>query len=153
MTNGARELVEAEDRAWAEFRSLIDHLSDEQLTRDGYLDDWSVKDLMAHMGCWMAEAARVMEQIKQGTFSGWDHDVDELNREWWETWREKDLRSVWAELHSARARMLDEWDRLGPDQARGDAGEWFQESGAEHHAEHLPRLREWVAELTAGGLP
>lgn len=153
MTDGVRKLIEEEDRAWAEFRSLIDHLSDEQLTRDGYLEDWSAKDLMAHMGCWMAEAARVMEQIRHGTYTSWDHDVDQLNREWWETWREKDLRSVWAELHSARARMLDEWDRLGPDQAKGEAELWFRESGAEHHAEHLPRLREWVAELTAGGGP
>jgi hypothetical protein len=27
------------------------------------------------------------------------------------------------------------------------AEEWFVESGPEHYAEHLPRLREWADEL------
>lgn len=149
MTDRKRELIELEDRAWAEFRAMIDRLSGAQIALVGYSEDWSVKDLMAHLGCWMAEASRVLGQIHNGTYTSWDHDVDELNHEWWETWRDADLDSVWAELHSARARLLDEWDRLPPDLASGTADLWFRESGHEHHAEHLPRLREWAAELTA----
>jgi hypothetical protein len=148
VTDRKRELIEAEDRAWAELRALLAQLSDDQLLLDGYYEDWSVKDLMAHLGCWMAESSRVLEQLRLGSYTEWDHDVDALNREWWETWREKDVRTVWAELHSSRARMLDEWHRLDPEQAGDTADLWFRESGQEHHAKHLPRLREWVAELT-----
>lgn len=150
MSDRKRQLIEQEDRAWAEFRSLVDPLSDEQLVLDGYQEDWSIKDLMAHMGCWMAESARVLEQLRLGTYSSWDHDVDELNRIWWETWRDVDPRTVWAELHASRARMLDEWDRLPTDRVSETAELWFRESGPEHHGEHVPRLREWVAELTSG---
>jgi hypothetical protein len=148
MTDRKRALIEREDRAWAEFRSLVDPLSDEQLRLLGYYDDWSVKDLMAHMGCWMAEAARVLEQVRQGSYTKWDHDVDELNRVWWETWRDVDLDTVWAELHSSRARVLDEWNQLPLDRVTDTADRWFRESAHEHHDEHLARLREWVAELT-----
>jgi hypothetical protein len=148
MTDRKRELIELEDRAWAEFRSLLDRFSKDQLGELGYYEDWSVKDLMAHLGCWMAEAARVLEQLRSGSYSSWDHDVEELNLEWWQTWREVDLDTVWAELHSSHARMLDEWDRIPSDRLDEVADLWFRESGPEHHEEHLPRLREWVEELT-----
>jgi Mycothiol maleylpyruvate isomerase N-terminal domain len=146
VTDLERERVQAEDRGWAELRSVVDPLTPEQLTRDGYYEDWSVKDLMAHLGCWMAEAARILEQIRMGTFTEWTNDVDELNARWYETWRDQDLRTVWVELHSARARALEEWDRLPEVTDRAD--EWFRESGEDHYAEHLPRLRSWIEEMT-----
>jgi Mycothiol maleylpyruvate isomerase N-terminal domain len=146
MTGRKRERIEAEDRGWAELRALVDPLTPEKLTRDGYYEGWSVKDLLGHLGCWMAEAARVLEQIRLDSFRGWDGDVEELNARWYETWRGQELRMVWVELHSARGRMLEEWDRLP--QVTEKADEWFRESGEDHYAEHLPRLRDWVAELT-----
>lgn len=148
MTDRKRELIELEDRAWAEFRSLLNRFSNDELGEVGYYEDWSVKDLMAHIGCWMAEAARVLEQLRSGSYSSWDHNVEELNLEWWATWRDVDLDTVWAELHSSRARMLDEWDRIPSDRLDHVADLWFRESAHQHHDEHLPRLREWAAELT-----
>jgi Mycothiol maleylpyruvate isomerase N-terminal domain len=144
MTDRKRERIEAEDRGWAELRALVDPLTPEQLSRDGYYEDWSVKDLLAHLGCWMAEAAAELQQIRMGTPSTWDGDVEGRNARWYETWRGQDVRTVWAELHSARARMLEEWDRLPEVTDRAD--EWFRESGEEHYAEHLPPLRRWVEE-------
>lgn len=150
MSDRKRELIEFEDRAWAEFRSLLRGITSEQIGEIGYYENWSVKDLMAHMGCWMAEAARVLEQLRSGSYSSWDHDVEDLNREWWETWRGIDLDTVWVELHASRARLLDEWDRIPPDRIDEVADLWFRESGHEHHEDHLPRLRQWTAELTGG---
>lgn len=79
MTDRKRERIEAEDRGWAELRTQVDPLTPANLTRDGYYEGWSVKDLLAHLGCWMAEAATVLEQIHLGTFAGWDGDVDGRN--------------------------------------------------------------------------
>jgi Mycothiol maleylpyruvate isomerase N-terminal domain len=145
VTDLKRERLEAEDRGWAELRSLVDPLTPERMDRDGYYEDWSVKDLLAHLGSWMAEAGTILEQIRMGTFDDSPVDVDGLNARWYETWRDQDLRTVWSELHSARARMLDEWDRLP--EVTDKADEWFRESGEDHYAEHLPRLRQWVTEL------
>jgi hypothetical protein len=145
VTDLKRERLEAEDRGWAELRSLVDPQTPEQLSRDGYYEDWSVKDLLAHLGCWMAEAARILEQIRMDTFVDAPVDVDGLNARWYETWRDQDLRTVWAELHSARARALEEWDRLP--EVTDKADEWFRESGEDHYAEHLPRLRSWIEEM------
>jgi hypothetical protein len=117
---------------------------------DGYYPDWSVKDLMAHYGDWMAEAATMLERQRLGTYTSWDGDIDTINREWHATWRSADLRTVTAHLHAARARMLEEMDLLPPERLDSEAVEWFMESGVGHNAEHVPRLREWISELRSG---
>ena len=53
----------------------------------------------------------------------------------------------WNQLLAARAQMLSVWARL-PERTEA-ADRWVRKSGADHHDEHLPRLREWVAELAA----
>ena len=139
-------LLQAEDAAWAEFRALTERLNPEQITRLGYQDDWSVKDLLAHMACWDAEAAQVLEQLRLGSYLEWDRDVDAFNRECFEACRDLDLDATWAQLHSSRARMLEELGCL-PDELlerESTAWEWFEDSGITHHDEHLPRLRQWV---------
>ena len=145
MTDPKRELLEQDDAGWAELRSLVDGLTEEQITRGGYQEGWSVKDLLAHIACWYAEAAVVLEQMRMGTYRGEKLDVDGLNREWHETWRDKELNVVKTELMASRARMLDEWDRLP--NVDENAREWFRDSTTGHYEDHLPRLREWVATL------
>ena len=145
MSDAKRDLLERDDLGWTELRSLIDGLTQGQLEEKGYQQYWSVKDLMAHIGCWFAEAAVMLERMRMGTYAREPIDEDDLNRQWFETWRDKDLPTVKTELMAARARMLEEWDRL-PD-ADEDARRWFYESTAEHYEDHIPRLREWVAEL------
>jgi hypothetical protein len=147
VKDAKREMLEKDDQGWAGFRSLIDGLTPEQTAESGYYEDWSVKDLIAHVGSWFAETAMALEQMRMGTYARERLDVDGLNQQWFETWRDKDLRTVKAELMAARSRMLEEWDRL-PDVDR-TAERWFRESTTEHYDEHVPRLREWVAELSA----
>jgi len=140
-----RELLERDDLGWTDLRSLIDGLTPAQLEERGYQEDWSVKDLMAHIGSWYAEAGIMLERMRMGTYVRERLDVDGLNSQWFETWRDKDLSTVKTELMAARARMLEEWDRLAD--VDDEARRWFYESTAEHYEEHMPRLREWVAEL------
>lgn len=145
MTDRKGELVLEDDRGWAGLRAMVDPLTAEQLTRDGYYPDWSIKDLLAHIGCWMAEAATMLEQIRMGTYESGGLIVDAVNRRWYEQWRDADLRLVWTELYSGRARMLEEWNLLP--ELTPAAEEWFGDC-AGHYDEHLPRLREWVEELS-----
>lgn len=145
MSDPKRELCEKDDEGWAELRSLVDGLTLDQTEQTGYYDDWSVKDLLAHVASWFAETAMMLEQMRMGTYERQRLDVDGLNQQWFETWRDKDLRTVRTELMAARSKMLDEWDRLP--EVDGEARRWFSESTAEHYEEHVPRLREWVTKL------
>ena len=139
------EVFVLEDRAWGELWALLESMDLDHLERSGYLEDWSAKDLMAHIGCWQAETVQVLEQIRFGTFVPIRVDVDAFNARFREATRDLPVRVVWAELWSARTRMLQEWSAL-PD-VTPEAEEWFVESGPTHYAEHMVRLREWVREL------
>jgi Mycothiol maleylpyruvate isomerase N-terminal domain len=139
-----------EDRGWAEFIGTVESLSPAQLEMPGYYPEgWSVKDLIAHIGSWQAEAGRILEQIRFCTFRHDPIDLDAMNREFFEANRDLPLAVVKAECWSARTRMLTAMNLLP--EVTQDAEEWFVESGAEHYGEHLPRLREWARELGGGG--
>ena len=140
------ELAREEDAGWAEFESLLEDLTPAQCEEPGYLaDGWSVKDVMAHVGAWMGEAARELQRMRMGTYESRPIDVDAMNREFYEANRDLPLHLVRAELWSARTRMLQEWNALP--EITPVAEEWFRESGALHYREHIDLLREWTDEL------
>jgi nicotinate-nucleotide adenylyltransferase len=145
--SGKRELAEAEHRAWAELCSVIESFDPAQLERPGYSPGRSVKDLMAHVGCWLAEAGQILEQIRLGTYLGGDYDVEELNARFHELSRDQPLSLVRVELAAARNRLLQEWAALP--EVTPEAEEWFDESGPAHYLRHLDRLRAWARELGA----
>jgi hypothetical protein len=143
------ELIREEDQAWAELREVVEGLPADAALEDGYQPDWSVKDLLAHLACWMAEAAQALQQMRLGTYRTVELDEDEMNARFYEACRDLDLHDVWAQLHSARGRMLEELDLLPEDRLDKHAVSWFRDNGAEHYREHIPRLREWVGDLAA----
>ena len=141
-----RELVAQEDAGWATFIGMIESLRPEDIERTGYTPEgWSVKDLMAHIGCWQAEAFRMLERIRNGTYEDEPVDVDARNEEFYEANRDIPPSIVRAELWAARTRMLTEWNGLP--EITPPAEEWFRESGPAHYDEHLERLREWASEV------
>jgi hypothetical protein len=143
------ELIREEDEGWAELRGSVRGLPEDLVLEDGYQPEWSVKDLLAHLACWMAEAAQTLQQMRMGTYEDPKLDTDQVNARFYEACRDLDLHDVWAQLHSARGRMLEELDLLPENRLDEHAISWFRDSGVEHYREHLPRLREWLDQLAA----
>jgi hypothetical protein len=140
------DLMAAEDRGWEELHSLTESLTPEQAERPGYYPEgWSVKDVLAHVGSWLAEAGVILQRIRAGTFRPEEIDVDAMNQQFLESMGDVPLRTVRAQAAAARNRMLQEWSALP--ELTPEARFWIKKSGAEHYQEHLPRLREWVREL------
>ncbi len=140
------ELGVAEEALWGELLQLVSSLTPEQMEEPGYTaEGWSVKDVMAHIAAWLAEATQIFEQIQYGTYRTERPDVDSLNRRFYEANKDLPAPVVRAECAASRNRMLVEWSALP--EVTPEAREWFRESGPEHYAEHLPRLREWVRSL------
>ena len=140
-----RELLEAEDVGWGTMCGLLQSFDPTQVEQPGYTEEWSVKDLMAHIGGWAAETVQVLEQVRYDTFKPFKYDVDEWNKVFVEANRDQPATVVRAEMAAARNRMLDEFNRLP--ELTPVAEEWFRESGPAHYDEHLPRLQEWAGEL------
>jgi hypothetical protein len=142
----ASELLTAEDAGWDELHALIESLDPTQAEQPGYYPEgWSAKDLLAHIGSWLAEAGVALEQVSVGTYRPEEIDIDAMNQRFIETMKDVPLQTARAQASAARTRMLQAWHEL-PD-LTPDAVFWIQKAGAEHYGQHLPRLREWVAEL------
>ena len=142
------ELRKAEDDGWHELHALVDSLPPETVEQPGYFEEgWSAKDLLAHIGAWLAQAGVALEQIGSGTYRPNEIDVDALNGRYLEALRELPFDVVRAQADASRTRMLiASAGVLSPD-GNGDAAFWIRKAGPDHYAEHLPRLREWVLEL------
>jgi hypothetical protein len=140
------ELLVAEDAGWGELHALMDSLTPDQALRPGYFaEGWSAKDVLAHIGCWLAEAGVILVRIRAGTYRSEEIDVDAMNEQFLEAMRDVPLGGVKAQALVARARMLQVWSELP--QMTPDAAFWIRKAGAQHYAEHLPRLRAWASEV------
>ena len=146
MAETASELMRAEDAGWNELHPLIDSLPPEEAERPGYYPEgWSASDLLGHIGSWLAAAGAVLERIRAGTYRREEIDIDAWNERFLEAMKGVPYQDVKAQALTARARMLQAWGELA--ELTPEAAFWIKKSGAEHYHEHLPRLREWVAEL------
>jgi Mycothiol maleylpyruvate isomerase N-terminal domain len=148
LVPSSAELLRAEDAGWNELHALIDSLTPEEAERPGYYaEGWSASDAVAHIGSWLAAAAAVLERIRAGTYRPEEIDVDAWNERFLEAMKGVPFHDGKAHALAARARMLQAWSEL--DELAPEAAFWIAKSGAEHYAEHLPRLREWVSDLQA----
>jgi catechol 2,3-dioxygenase-like lactoylglutathione lyase family enzyme len=146
------DLRKAEDEGWHELHALIDSLPPSTVERPGYFEEgWSAKDLLAHVGAWLAQAGVALEQIGSGTYRAEEIDVDALNGRYLETLRQLPFDVIRAQADASRTRMLIAAAAISSPSE--DAAFWISKAGPEHYAEHLPRLREWAQELTGGGSP
>ena len=141
--------IAAERAGWYELVELVRSLTPEECVEPGYYrdPDWTVRDLVAHLGTWLAEAQLQFERLTAGTYEGHDVDVDALNAALLEGMAGQPWRVAWLQANAGRTRMIEEW--YGLQDPTEEAGWWIRKAASEHVAEHLARLREWVTELHA----
>lgn len=141
--------IEAERAGWYELISLVRELTPLECVEPGYYrdPDWTVRDMLGHIGTWLAEAEVQFERMIGGTYDGHDIDIDALNAVFLEAMAGQPWNVAWLQANAGRTRMLEAWFALAE---QTDEGAWWvRKAGADHCAEHLPRLREWVRELVA----
>jgi mycothiol maleylpyruvate isomerase-like protein len=143
------ELLRAEAERWAAFEAGLDAVPADRLETPGLnAEGWAVRDMMWHVAIWCSDAARALTDIAEGRFDR-AHEpytaeqVNVINDREFERSRSMRADEVRAELHRARAAMLERFGVL--DELSADADEWFEESGPLHYAEHLSELRAWAS--------
>ena len=142
------ELLRAEAEGWEAFVALADAVPPNLVELPGLnAEGWAVRDVMWHVAFWCADAARALGEIAEGRFDRvrepyGDAEVNRLNDRELERSRGMRVDDVRAELHRARAAMLERFGTLAV--LTADADEWFEESGPAHYAEHAPELEAWV---------
>ena len=135
-----------EQRLWTELHRLVDSLPGDKVAEPGYFEEgWSAKDLVAHIGSWLAEAGVVLERIRFGTYRSDEIDIDAMNAAFYGSMRDVPFHDVRAQAFTARERMLRAWHSLP--EISPEADRWIGKAGPQHYVEHLPRLKEWVEEI------
>ncbi len=104
------KLLNRLDTAWTAFTRSYAGLSDARLTEPGVTGDWSVKDILAHVTTWEAEALKHLPLIIEGgrppryvTYGG----IDAFNARMTEQKRELPLADVLRQQDETHRRLLD----------------------------------------------
>ena len=139
--------VELERSRWKAISALVGLLTEEERSVPGFYrdPDWSVKDMIAHLGAWMAEARVQLLDIAARSYVPHEAEIDARNAATLAATKTEPWDIVWARTTGARAWMLEAW--FGLSEPNEVANQWIRKAGAEHYGEHLSRLRDWVTEL------
>jgi hypothetical protein len=114
-----QQLLQRLDTAWIAFSASYAGLPDEQVVQPGVVDDWSVKDILAHVSIWEEEALTHLPHILAGgrpprystTYGG----IDAFNALMVERRRALSLAEVRAQLDHTHQRLI-EYIRSVPDE-------------------------------------
>jgi hypothetical protein len=142
----------------------IQGLSPEEMVEPGAMDDWSVKDILAHLTRWEAEVIKLLWQARQGmrptSLLNQSHSVDEVNARWREEDQARPLERILEDIHGVRnqtIRRLEFFtDKDLDDPARypwlggQPLWEWVASDTFEHDYEHLEQLRAWRLKRSNG---
>jgi hypothetical protein len=141
--------LEAERVGWYALSDLVRSIETDERLVPGYYRDagWSVRDLVGHIGTWLAEAAVQFERIQAGTYEGHDIDIDALNATFLDAMRDQPWDVAWIQANAGRTRMRQAWTELREPSVEADW--WIRKSAVDHYDEHLGRLEGWVEELKA----
>ena len=147
------EDIERERIRWEELARLCATFPVDARDRHGYYADpgreWSMKDMLAHVGTWLAQGKSRLERIRAGTYDHEDLDIDSMNDTFLAAIHDQPWSVVWTQANSARTLLLAAWYEL--EVRTADADWWLRKVGPDHYEEHLGRLREWSAEVRASG--
>jgi hypothetical protein len=97
------------DTAWAAFQAAYADLPDSWLTESGVVEDWSVRDILAHVTTWEEEALKYLPLIIAGgrppryaTYGG----IDAFNARMTEQKRALSLAEVRTQLDETHRRLV-----------------------------------------------
>ena len=145
---------------------LLASLSDEQITAPHFDDNWSIKDVIAHLWAWQQisiarmEAAALNRELELPKWvaklhGDWEENADQTNAWVYETYHEKPWSEVYQNWREGFLRFLElggpisEKDLLDVDRypwLKGYSLAFVLVASYDHHQEHLEKMLAWLQE-------
>jgi hypothetical protein len=156
------QLLKQLDKAWVAFKESYVGLSDLQLTEPGVTGHWSVKDILAHVTTWEAEALKHLPAIIEGgrppKYSTQYGGIDAFNARMTEQKRNLSLTDVLGQLDETHRRLIDYVQRAPAEQFTWETRfrRRLRLDTYSHYPKHAKAIREWrerpagSGSLTAG---
>lgn len=153
------EVIAALAEGREKFLQAIEGLPEGAMLEPGVVEEWSVKDVLAHLAAWEAELVTLLAQARQGQkprYAGiTPAQIDELNAKWYEENKSRPLERELADFHGVRKQTgrqveaLADKDLTDPKRYAWlrDAPlyEWIGTYSFEHEAEHAAQIQQWRA--------
>ncbi len=139
------ELIAAEEKSWQQVHAFCSTISDADWVRPGANGDWSPKDIVAHIACWAAEAARRLECIRAGQKAEAPH-FQAFNDEAYLACKDLTVHETLGMLASAHHRLREELEQIAPVALSAKVMEMVRECADRHYAEHLAQLTLFLGE-------
>lgn len=155
-----QELRDITSSSYGAFETELAQLSDEQMLQPGVVDDWTMKDVLAHISAWERMFIGWIEALLRGEtpdrpefFS--EEWTDRVNARVYEESRERTLDDVRAASRASHAETLAFIDRLSDAElfdgshfawTKGrEIAPWVRANADEHYDEHREHVIAWRA--------
>jgi len=150
-------LLDAITRSHAALEGLLTGLSDDQMTRDGVMEGWSLKDVLAHITWWEQWMLRVMRgepeamsQLAAMRSDGGQQYVDELNAATYAANRQRPLLGALAEFHTSFQQVLQQVAAM-TEAELADLHRVIAANTFDHYDEHAQGIRAWLDSVGEAG--
>jgi hypothetical protein len=151
---GISRLLTRMDARWQELQNSIEGLTDDQLAEPGTMDEWSVRDMLAHIMTWEEQALEHLPTIIAGgrppkyvTYGG----IDAFNAMMAEKKRDLSIHEVKRQMTDTHRRLVDFVRNAPTQQFSTDtrARRRLRWDTYGHYALHAKAIREWRNETNA----
>ena len=144
-----QQLLKKLDAAWAAIKESFAGLSDSQLKEPGVTGNWSVKDILAHVTTWEAEALKYLPLILQGIrpprYSNMYGGIDAFNAKMTEQERSLSLSDVVRQFDETHHQLIDYISSAPEELFTGETP--FRRrlllDTCRHYPVHAKAIREW----------
>jgi|GEM_PF-907276 len=152
------EILPAIRREHLEFLTAIGGIPDDEMINTLITEQWTVKDMMAHIAVWMRVAIKFIREFKaEGVPKNLglndDATVDAFNEQGWQARSETPLAEVIGEFHAAYRDLIGAVESLtdqelsAPLTAPWEAGDTLEKliaiNSYEHEPEHTLQVHTW----------
>lgn len=149
-----QQLLDKLERAWADLVQSYAGLSDEQLTRSGVTDSWSVKDILAHVTTWEEEALKYLPSILRGEKTPRYKDlyggIDSFNAQMAAKKQALPLSDILSQLDDTHHRLIDLIQSAPDDQIATETPfrRRVRLDTYSHYPIHANAIRAWRERMT-----
>jgi hypothetical protein len=149
------QLLKRLDTAWVTFNESYAGISEREMIEPGVVEEWSVKDILAHVTTWEEEALQNLPLILAGKptprYSQRYGGIDAFNARMTEEKRDLSLAEVLRQLDETHRRLIAYVETVPEDQFTREARfrrrlRWDTYS---HYPIHTAAIREWRAQRAA----
>ena len=151
------ELINKLENSRERFLEALDDLSDDAYHKPGVIDDWSIKDILAHITMWEAQVITLLFKARMKPRPSTAHfgseSTDELNARWYKQNKDRDLSLVLDDFEGARTQTLrrieefperDLFNAKAFDWLDGEPlWRWIAEETFEHEEDHRNHILAW----------